>query len=100
MDDRKLRQRIEDGIRAKAVLENEIFKKVAEEYRQELFEAFKDGTDEEALDRRREALVLGRLLYKVAQFAKRGDEAQKDLEVLRAKKEADDARGYVERSAV
>lgn len=97
LDEGKLRQRAEDGIKAKAVIENEVFRAVAEDYQKDLLKAFK-GTDdiEVALEARRKVLVFEEILARLLTIAQQGDHAQGELAQMVARQEQD----YRERATV
>ena len=79
---KELQKIVEDGQHAEAVLENPLFKRLAEEMRKDCFDKFKGGDETAALEARREIRVFEDFLTKFAVAHKRGMDAankQRDL---------------------
>ena len=83
----KLRNQVEDGRQATIVLENVIFRRVAEQIRTELYEAFKGEDDEKALDARTKKKVFEELLNTFLRIQVRGKRATDSLKAMESERE-------------
>ena len=82
-DETLLLKQLTEGEAAKAVLENPVFRRVAEDLRKECFKAFKGSDDDKAMEARREIRVFETFLTKFIVTQRKGEEAAKVLETLK-----------------
>ena len=78
---------MEQGDFATVVLENPVFRKVADEVNRDYGKAFKGDDMEAALKARDEARALESLLTRLHRVQTKGRQAAKDLEELRERRE-------------
>ena len=78
---------MEQGDMATVVLENPVFRKVAEELNRDYGKAFKGDDMEAALKARDEARALERLLTKLKKVQDKGAQAARDLQDQRDRRE-------------
>jgi len=81
-----LQKQLEDGQRANEVLENPVFKAMAEEIRSDFARAFKGDDEDKALEARREIRVFEAFLTKLVRKNQKGLEAAKKLDKLNQRK--------------
>lgn len=82
LDEGLLRKRVEDGLKAVAVLENPVFRDCGERYQKTLLQAFKGEDDDIAWEAKRKVLVFEEFLAMLSNIAKKGVQAQVDLNRL------------------
>ncbi|MGI9490495.1 MAG: hypothetical protein ACR2RF_32300 [Geminicoccaceae bacterium] len=74
---------VQDGQEAEAVLQNPVFKQVAEELQKRFATDFKGDDEVKALEARREVRVFEALLGKILRIQERGVKAAASLEELK-----------------
>ena len=88
MNEQKLLQQIETGRLAQDVLDNPVFKSVAEQIREDFNRAFRGDDEDEALKVRREARAFEKILTKLAMLKDKGDAADSSLRELKRRERA------------